>query len=273
MRRGDRLFEIIQVLRRASGPLTADAIAAELETSKRTVYRDIATLIGQRVPIRGEAGVGYVLERGFDMPPLMLTADETEAVVLGAQWVLAHADPVLARAATDVLAKIAVVIPEGLRGVIEDPSVITPPDWHDSNDEKIDVARLRAWSQQGRKLGIRYVDEAGCISERTIWPFLIAYLTNMRVMMAWCEWRRDFRMFRTDRLQAVEFLDERYPARRATLRRRWLTTMDERKLTVPGTKYGHQTGRAEHPVCLPVGQTAAHPMDDVAWPLPSNSKE
>ena len=89
MRRADRLFEIIQVLRRASAPLTADAIAAELETSKRTIYRDIGALIAQRVPIRGEAGVGYILERGFDLPPLMLTSDEIEAVALGAQWVMA----------------------------------------------------------------------------------------------------------------------------------------------------------------------------------------
>ena len=99
MRRADRLFQIIQVLRRTRKPLTADAIAAELETSKRTIYRDIATLIGQRVPIRGEAGMGYILEKGFDLPPLMLTPDEIEAAVLGAQWVAGHADPVLARAA------------------------------------------------------------------------------------------------------------------------------------------------------------------------------
>ena len=99
MRRADRLFQIIQVLRRTRNPLTADAIAVELETSKRTIYRDIATLIGQRVPIRGEAGMGYILEKGFDLPPLMLTPDEIEAAVLGAQWVASHADAVLSRAA------------------------------------------------------------------------------------------------------------------------------------------------------------------------------
>ena len=104
MRRADRLFQIIQVLRRTRKPLTADAIAAELETSKRTIYRDIATLIGQRVPIRGEAGMGYILEKGFDLPPLMLTPEEIEAAVLGAQWVVGHADPALARAAQDVAA-------------------------------------------------------------------------------------------------------------------------------------------------------------------------
>src|ERR1700761_9759092 len=115
MRRADRLFQIIQILRRTSRPITADAVALELEVSKRTVYRDIADLIGQRVPIRGEAGLGYVLDGHFDMPPLMLTPDEIEAAVLGAQWVVGNADPVLARAAEDLMAKIADTVPERLR--------------------------------------------------------------------------------------------------------------------------------------------------------------
>ncbi|WP_199902552.1 YafY family protein [Azospirillum sp. B4] len=93
MRRADRLFQIIQILRRTRRPLTADAIAAELETSRRTVYRDIADLMAQRVPIRGEAGIGYVLDEGYDLPPLMLTPDEIEAAVLGAQWVSTQGDP------------------------------------------------------------------------------------------------------------------------------------------------------------------------------------
>src|SRR3989344_9078281 len=122
MRRADRLFQIIQVLRRSSRPVTAEAIAAELETSKRSIYRDIATLIGRRVPIRGEAGVGYVLDGGFDMPPLMLTSDEVEAAVLGAQWVAGRGDPALARAARDLIAKIAATVPERLRaGPLEPP--------------------------------------------------------------------------------------------------------------------------------------------------------
>src|SRR4029077_18843759 len=99
VRKADRLFQIIQILRRARRqPITAEAIAAELETSKRSVYRDIATLMGQRVPIRGEAGMGYVLEAGFDLPPLMLTPDEIEAAMLGAQFVASRGDPALGRA-------------------------------------------------------------------------------------------------------------------------------------------------------------------------------
>src|SRR3979490_2133444 len=122
VRRADRLFQIIQVLRRTRKPLTADAIAAELETSKRTIYRDIAALMGQRVPIRGEAGIGYVLDGGFDMPPLMLTSDEIEAAVLGAQWVAARGDAVLAKAALDLIAKIGVAVPERLRPFLTEPA-------------------------------------------------------------------------------------------------------------------------------------------------------
>ena len=109
MRRADRLFQIIQVLRRTRKPLTADAIAAELETSKRTIYRDITTLIEQRVPIRGEAGVGYVLDEGFDLPPLMFTVDELEAAMLGLRWVARRGDLQLSRAAKDAVAKIGAV--------------------------------------------------------------------------------------------------------------------------------------------------------------------
>ena len=104
MRRADRLFEIVQILRRERRPITADAIGAELETSKRSVYRDIAALMAQRVPIRGEAGIGYVLESGFDLPPLMLNPEEVEAAVLGAQWVVGHGDAALAAAARNLIA-------------------------------------------------------------------------------------------------------------------------------------------------------------------------
>ncbi|MBV9814311.1 MAG: HTH domain-containing protein, partial [Alphaproteobacteria bacterium] len=111
MRPADRLFQIIQILRRTPKPITAEALADELGTSKRTVYRDIADLIGQRVPIRGEAGIGYVLQPGLDLPPLMLTQEEIEAAVLGAQWVARHSDAELARAAQDLIAKIGAVVP------------------------------------------------------------------------------------------------------------------------------------------------------------------
>jgi predicted DNA-binding transcriptional regulator YafY len=215
MRRADRLFQIIQVLRRTRKPLTADAIAAELETSKRTIYRDIATLIGQRVPIRGEAGMGYILEKGFDLPPLMLTPEEIEAAVLGAQWVAGHADPALARAAEDLIAKIADTVPERLR-----PFVLEPASWNREPD-RIDMVRTRAHIHDGKKITLRYRDEHGRDTERTIWPIAVGYLEAVRLLAAWCELRSDFRSFRTDRVIAADYLDEKYPERRDILRAKW----------------------------------------------------
>ena len=229
MRRADRLFQIIQVLRRGRGPVTADAMAEELETSKRTIYRDIADLIGQRIPIRGEAGIGYVLEGGFDLPPLMLTADEIEAAVLGAQWVTLRGDAVLARAAQDLIAKIGATVPERLRPFALEPAVATPPAWN-LKPETLDMSRVRAWIHAGRKLTLDYRDEQERETRRTIWPFLIGYRETTRLLVGWCEMRDDFRTFRTDRVVDAEFLEDRYPGRPAVLRARWYAAREaERK--------------------------------------------
>src|ERR1700678_687293 len=220
MRRADRLFQIIQVLRRTRKPMTADAIAEELETSKRTIYRDIATLIGQRVPIRGEAGMGYILEKGFDLPPLMLTPDEIEAAGLGAQWGAGHADPVLARAADDLIAKIADTVPERLRPFVLEPASRARPVWKKEPD-RIDMAKTRAQIHEGRKITLSYRDEQGRGSERTIWPIAIGYHEAVRILAAWCELRKDFRSFRTDRVVDAVHHDEKYPERRDLLKARW----------------------------------------------------
>lgn len=227
MRRADRLFQIIQILRRTRGPVTADAIAAELETSRRTVYRDIADLVGQRVPIRGEAGFGYLLEDGFDLPPLMLSVDEVEAAVLGAQWVAGRGDPALARAAKDLIAKIAATVPEQLRPFVLEPSTGAPPSFRQAPDG-LDLSLVRQCIREGRKLRLSYSDEQGRASERTVWPVALGFLETRRLVAAWCELRRDFRHFRTDRIRSAEFLEERYPARPAALRSRWRRYLAER---------------------------------------------
>jgi predicted DNA-binding transcriptional regulator YafY len=230
MRRAERLFQIIQILRRTPKPITADALAAELEISKRTVYRDIADLVSQRVPIRGEAGVGYVLEAGLDLPPLMLTPDEIEAAVLGAQWVARHSDPALARAAEDLIAKIGAVVPERLRPYVFEPATETPPAWNLAADG-LDMARVRAQIHAGRKIALCYRDEQGRESERTVWPVTVGYRETVRHLIAWCEMRQDFRSFRTDRVTAAGFLDERYPERPTVLRTRWRRTLSRAKTT------------------------------------------
>jgi predicted DNA-binding transcriptional regulator YafY len=224
MRRADRLFQIIQILRRSRRPVTAADLAAELETSKRSIYRDIAALIGQRVPIRGEAGFGYVLEGGFDLPPLMLTTEEVEAAVLGAQWVAGHGDAALARAARDLIAKIAVTIPENLRPLVLDAGVRASPGWNIPRDG-LDVAQVRTWVRSGRKISLIYRDTESRATERVIWPAVIGYHDAVRILVGWCELREDFRSFRIDRIVSATFLDERFPGGPAALRSKWLASL------------------------------------------------
>lgn len=226
MRKADRLFQLIQILRRTSRPTTAAAIAQELEVSKRTVYRNVADLIGQRVPITGEAGFGYILNPGFDMPPLMLTPDEIEAVVLGAQWVASHSDSPMATAARDVVRKIAAVVPETLRPLIAEPSVgarpvLQPP------GEIVDVALIRQAIRDGRKLRLRYRSEVDEFTTRLVWPVILGYAETSRLLVAWCELRQDFRHFRTDRMLDVEISTDAIGLRDGELRRRWQRWREE----------------------------------------------
>lgn len=164
--------------------------------------------------------MGYILEKGFDLPPLMLTPDEIEAAVLGAQWVAGHTDATLSRAAQDLIAKIADTVPERLRPFVLEPASRARPGWNKEPD-RIDMARTRAQIHEGKKIALRYRDEHGRDSERTIWPVAIGYLEAVRLLAAWCELRRDFRSFRTDRVVDAIYLDEKYPERRDLLRAKW----------------------------------------------------
>jgi predicted DNA-binding transcriptional regulator YafY len=225
MRKADRLFEIIQILRRSKLPVTADAMATELETSKRSVYRDICALMAQRVPIRGEAGIGYVLERGLDMPPLMLTTDEIEAAVLGASWVMSRGDPQLAKAARDLMAKIEASVPERLRPYIEEPAA-RASQMVRMQPDAIDLAAVRAAIHAGRKIALDYRDKDNRASQRIVWPILLGYFETTRLICAWCETRKDFRSFRADRIVGAAFMDDRYPERPAVLRAKWRKKME-----------------------------------------------
>lgn len=233
MRRADRLFQIIQILRRSRRPITAHTIAEELAISQRSVYRDVADLLAQGVPIRGEAGVGYRLDRSFDMPALMLTPDELEAAVLGAQWVAGKADAVLAAAARDLIAKITAAVPERLRPFIAEPTIGAAAPGPTISDG-LDVARTRRWIREGKKLRIRYRDEQGRRSERTIWPTIIGYADTVRLLAAWCELRQGFRHFRMDRITFAEFLEERHHRRPSELRAQWKRQFEaERGIQLP----------------------------------------
>ena len=221
MRSADRLLQLLQILRRHRRPVTAHAIASELEVCVRTVYRDVAGLVAEGVPIRGEAGVGYVLGEGYDLPPLMFNADEIEAMLVGLRWVEARGDASLARAASDVVAKIGEILPKHLKPVLFEPAVDAPRFSARPPEDSIDVAALRAAIRERRKVAIDYQDEQGRPSRRVTWPLALGYFEMSRMVVAWCELRSDFRHFRTDRMHRAEISQLRYPGTRAKLLARW----------------------------------------------------
>ncbi len=228
MRRTERLFKIIQILRGAKAPVTGRMLADELEVSLRTLYRDMAELVAQRVPVIGEAGTGYVLDDGYDMPPLMLTADELDAAALGASWVARHGDPSLARGARDLVAKLSEAVPEELRPIILDNSFRTVSS-QPRPKEIFDGAILRQAIRDRLKLSIHYVDAKGEETRRIIWPLFIAYFDYARLIVAWCESREDFRHFRADNVQSLHIEGSKYPVRRAMAIRDWEAMMAARK--------------------------------------------
>ncbi|WP_298838368.1 YafY family protein [uncultured Roseobacter sp.] len=224
MRRADRLFEIIEIMRRAKGPVSAQTIGEELGVTRRTVYRDVAALMGQGVPVNGEAGVGYVLEPGFHMPPLMLTPDEIEAVTLGVLWVQTRGEPELARAAGKLITKLETVAPERYRTSFVDPAVGVAP--VSQPDEALGAAAIRLAIRNRRKIVLKYSDNSGVLTRRVIWPILLGYRDAGRIIAAWCELRAGFRYFRTERIIEADVLEEKIPRRMDLLRAEWRSATD-----------------------------------------------
>lgn len=221
MQRAERFLKLVQILRRHRLPVSAEALAEELGVSMRTIYRDVAALGADGVPIRGEAGIGYVLEGGYDLPPLMFTADELEAVLVGMRWVEARADLSLARAASDVIAKLGVVVPRSLRPVLLEGTLDAPRYSEGPPADGIDVAAVRRAIREERKLRLLYIDSGGQQTERTVWPLGLAYFDLSRLVVAWCELRNDFRHFRTDRMVSASVLDAKFHPSRSRLLARW----------------------------------------------------
>jgi predicted DNA-binding transcriptional regulator YafY len=208
MRRADRLFQVIQLLRRRH-VLTAAAIAQELEVSERTVYRDIADLVRSGVPIAGEAGVGYTLRRGFDLPPLMFTEDEIEALVLGTRVVSSWADEGLAKAAESALARIEAALPDRLKARLTG-SRLFAPSFHVPQQVAGALAELRKAIDERRPARLDYADNDGAKTDRVVRPLGLFFWGNKWTLTAWCELREDFRDFRLDRIQEMTMLDTRF---------------------------------------------------------------
>ena len=186
------------------------------------------------------------------MPPLMLTPDEIEAAILGAQWVMGRADKALSRAASDLIAKIGAVIPEHLRPLVLDPA-LTSPNWRPVQPDSIDMGRMRAAIHAQTKVAVRYTNLKEESTARTIWPIAVSYFEAVRVIAAWCELRQSFRNFRTDRVIEAQFLADPYPTPRVRLLAAWkkqmkqeheamLTKRTAEPSTLPTPPHGRERG-------------------------------
>ncbi|QCN95115.1 YafY family transcriptional regulator [Azospirillum argentinense] len=220
MSRAERLIDLIQCLRRHRRPVSGHVLADELGVSLRTIYRDIATLQVQGARIDGEPGVGYLLQPGFLLPPLMFAEEEIEALALGIRWVADRADGALGAAAQNALAKIAAVLPPDLRDRMDASALLVGPGEPIVGDG-VDLAVVRRAIRGERKLSIAYRDRDGAASERVVWPFALGFFDRLRVMVAWCELRGAIRHFRADRIVSVTALEARYPRRRQALLKEW----------------------------------------------------
>jgi len=216
------MFEVIQVLRGARKPLTAQALAERLEVDKRTIYRDIAALQAMRIPIEGEAGVGYVMRRGFDLPPLMFDADEVEAIVVGLALLQRTGDAGLQSAAASVGLKIAEVLPRDAGRVI-DSNALQVSTWG-AAAPGIDMKAVRRAIREERKLRLGYLDATNLPTQRIVKPIAVIYYIEVAVLAAWCELRAGFRHFRVDRIASMKPLAERFTGEGLALRKEWEAT-------------------------------------------------
>lgn len=231
MRRADRLFDIIQSLRSSTRPLTASALAERLEVTPRTIYRDIAALQARRVPIEGAPGVGYVLRRGYDLPPLTFTTEEIEAIAVGVRMVRRLRDDALCLAAESVQSKVTVALPEAMRRALSAPQIWVS-DGAAQRPAGVDPAELRSAIRASRKLRITYADESGRRTRRTVRPIAMVYYVDVTLIAAWCELRRDFRHFRIERITSCSVLDEPF-ADAQSLMAQWLALREAGPAATP----------------------------------------
>ena len=207
MRRSDRLFDIIQRLRTARVPLTAASLAESLEVTVRTIYRDMAVLQARRVPIEGAAGVGYVLRRGYDLPPLAFSTEEREAIHIGLRLLRRTGDVGLQKSAESVLSKLEVASP--CIGTAQE-SAFFVSGFGAVPSAAVDLSKVRDAIRDHRKLCIEYRTNAADRMRRIIRPLAIAYYVKNTVIGAWCEKRDDYRHFRTDRIDTLTVLESRF---------------------------------------------------------------
>ncbi|KGR36595.1 transcriptional regulator [Vibrio campbellii] len=209
MSKSERLFELLTLLRAKRYAVTAKELADTMQVSERTIYRDIQSLLNSGVPIQGEAGVGYMLQAGSHLPPLMFSEKEMMALELGMRMVRAWSDAELADASRSASAKILSVLPDKLKQQVEDCPLIVP-EYHIQSESAKRGQLLRHAIDNNFKVSLDYEDESGQVTERKIQPLGQFFWGKVWTLVAWCELRQDYRQFRLDRIQAMRMHDEEF---------------------------------------------------------------
>jgi len=209
----------MQALRRHRRTVSGRALAQELGVSLRTIRRDVATLQHMGADIDGEPGVGYILRPGFLLPPLSFTAEEIQALVIGAQWVSRQTDDALALAVTNALAKIDAVLPPDMRAALQDDTIYVG---HPLKSEApLDLSDIRRALREQRKLRITLSLEHAPADEQVVWPIMLGLINGKRFIAAWCELDSQFRVIGMDDIATTEVLAERYTSNRRQLVKEW----------------------------------------------------
>ena len=208
MRKAERLFQIVTLLKGRRLAITAKTLAETLEVSERTIYRDIQALILSGVPVEGEAGIGYLLPNHFELPPLMFSVDELMALMLGSQMVQAWSDKTLAKSASSAIEKIEAIIPEPLQQ--NHPMPFLVPDFHKNQTHSDFSSRIRGAIQRFNVLKISYIDAKNDASERLIEPLSLVYWGKTWTIIAFCLLRQSYREFRIDRIQNLQTTERRF---------------------------------------------------------------
>lgn len=217
MPKSSRFFEIIQILRGAKRPLLAQDLAESLEVSRRTIYRDVASLQAMKVPIVGEAGVGYVLRGGYDLPPLNFDIEEAEAISVGLSMIARAGDPGLWNAAQRAARKLNEAAP-GTHKLVASA-------WGTEHTPQIDMRSLRRAIRDETKLRMTYRDTSGARTDRIVWPLVLIYYVDAALVVAWCELRGELRHFRLDRIEASDFLQDAFTGQGDSLVSEWENTL------------------------------------------------
>ncbi|WP_158972714.1 YafY family protein [Paraglaciecola sp. L3A3] len=210
MHRAERLNDIVHYLRRMHRAVTADTLAEAFEVSTRTIYRDIQNLLDSGVPINGEAGVGYVIDKSYHLPPIMFDADELEAIALGIGMVSNWTDELFAVKAQNAYKKIQATLPAPLLHELHQISTFSAPS-HYKIPWEVSFTQVRECIRRKQKIQFNYLDLQDQTSQRTIWPLALISFSPVWLLAGWCELRQSFRNFRLDRITEFTVSDNRYP--------------------------------------------------------------